>query len=63
MLRIEINKIIYDIGFENGIYFARASTGSSPVGRTIEELSEGLSACTGVKKSDIFETLTDLLQP
>lgn len=62
MLRIEINKIIYDIGYEHGIYFAKASTGSSPVGMTIEELSEGLSACTGVKKSDILKTLTDLLQ-
>lgn len=61
MVRVGINKITYDIGYENGIYFARASAGSSPVGRTIEELSEGLSACTGVAKNDLIKYLKELL--
>ncbi|HAU6299511.1 TPA: hypothetical protein JD836_22695 [Citrobacter freundii] len=61
MVRVEINKITYDIGYENGIYFARSSVGQSPVGRTIDELSDGLSACTGVKKSELINRLREIL--
>lgn len=61
MVRVEINKITYDIGYENGFYFARSSSGNSPIGRTIDELSEGLSACTGIKKSDLTPYLKEIL--
>lgn len=62
MFRVEIAGIIYDIGYEHGFYFARASSGESPIGRTIEELSEGLSKCTGVKKDDLIAYLNDLTE-
>ncbi|MDA8500492.1 MULTISPECIES: hypothetical protein [unclassified Citrobacter] len=61
MVRVEFNKITYDIGYENGIYFARSSAGPSPIGKTIDELSDGLSACTGAKKSDLIRYLKEIL--
>lgn len=60
MFRVEIAGIVYDIGYEKGFYFASASSGKSPIGSTIEELCEGLSQCTGVKKEDLVAYLNDL---
>lgn len=60
MFRIEIGGIFYDIGYEHGFYFARASSGQSPVGRTVEELSQGLAEVTGLKKEDLNEYLMSL---
>ncbi|WP_194206792.1 hypothetical protein [Superficieibacter sp. 1612_C1] len=59
MIRVKLNQTIYDIGYGNGLYFARASFGDSPFGRTLEELAEGLSQCTGLKKEDIIEYLSE----
>lgn len=60
MMRVELNGITYDIAFEHGIYFARASSGESPIGLTVEELSQGLANTTGLKKEDINEYLISL---
>lgn len=60
MVRVEIAGITYDIGNENGIYFARASSGDSPVGMTIEQLSQGLAQVTGLKQQDLYEYLIGL---
>ncbi|MBW1251968.1 hypothetical protein [Pantoea allii] len=60
MVRVEIAGIFYDIGKENGIYFARASSGQSPVGMTLEELSKGLANVTGLKEEDVYQYLLSL---
>jgi len=60
MIRVEIAGIIYDIGYENGFYFARASSGDSPVGMTVEQLSQGLAQVTGLKQADLYEYLISL---
>lgn len=60
MVRVEIAGIIYDIGYEKGIYFARASSGDSPVGMTIEQLSQGLAEVTGLEQHDLYEYLISL---
>ncbi|AVV37820.1 hypothetical protein [Pantoea vagans] len=60
MIRVEISGIIYDIGYEHGVYFARASSGQSPVGQTIDELSQGFAEITGLKKEDLKAYLLSL---
>lgn len=61
MQRVQLNHITFDIGFDNGIYFARATSGPSSTGRNIEELSANLAEITGIKKEDLSVHISDIL--
>jgi len=60
MIRVTLNGIDYDIGYQHGFYVAIASHGESPIGKTLADLSEVLSGLTGMKKEDILNKLEDL---
>ncbi|HFF6864152.1 TPA: hypothetical protein ACGEB1_002479 [Yersinia enterocolitica] len=57
MQRIQLGEFIYDVGYQNGFYFARSIIGESPVGRNLNELAQGLSNCTGFKALDILNDI------
>lgn len=59
MIRIKLGEFIYDIGYEHGIYFARANIGESPIGIDLNQLACGLSKCTGLQAADILVILND----
>lgn len=60
MIRVNLNGINYDIGYQHGFYVAIASHGESPVGKTLADLSQTLSGLTGLKEEDILKLLEDL---
>lgn len=61
MQRVQLNHITFDIGFDNGLYFAHATSCPSSTGKSIEELSSSLAELTGIKKEDLSAHISDIL--